>query len=194
MEMNTRLQVEHPVTEAVTGLDLVRQQLLRRRRRAGSRRPAARRCAGTRVEFRLNAEDPSRGFMPSPGTVTRFRPPLGPGVRVDTHVVEGYRVPPNYDSLVAKLVVWDADRARRARPRRAARCGELEIEGIRTTRELFLDIVDEPLFRSGVYTTGYLQDAADRLPSLQRMSSRPARGPSRRQARRAAMMLLYQRS
>ncbi len=164
MEMNTRLQVEHPVTEAVTGLDLVRLQLLVA---AGERLAQTGRAPmrGHAVEFRLNAEDPSRGFMPSPGAVTRFRPPLGPGVRVDTHVVEGYRVPPNYDSLVAKLVVWDADRdAALDRARRALH--ELEIEGIRTTRELFLDIVDEPLFRSGVYTTGYLQDAADRLPSL----------------------------
>jgi acetyl-CoA carboxylase biotin carboxylase subunit len=142
----------------------VRQQLLVA---AGERLAQTGRAPvrGHAVEFRLNAEDPSRGFMPSPGTVARFRPPLGPGVRVDTHVVEGYRVPPNYDSLVAKLVVWDADRdAALDRARRALH--ELEIDGIRTTRELFLDIVDEPLFRSGVYTTAYLQDAAGRLPSL----------------------------
>jgi acetyl-CoA carboxylase biotin carboxylase subunit len=164
MEMNTRLQVEHPVTEAVTGLDLVREQL-----RVASGEPTSLTgrapLRGHALEFRINAEDPSHGFMPSPGTVTRFRAPLGPGVRVDTHVVDGYRVPPNYDSLVAKLVVWDEDRP--AALARAARAlGELDVDGIRTTRDLFRDIVAEPVFRSGVYTTSYLQDAATRLPSL----------------------------
>jgi acetyl-CoA carboxylase biotin carboxylase subunit len=164
MEMNTRLQVEHPVTEAVTGLDLVREQL---RVASGERLRQTGRAAmrGHALEFRINAEDPSRGFMPSAGLVTRFEAPLGPGVRVDTHVVDGYRVPPNYDSLVAKLVVWDAERpAALDRARRAL--DELVVEGIATTRELFLDIVDEPTFRSGVYTTGYLGDAAARLPRL----------------------------
>jgi acetyl-CoA carboxylase biotin carboxylase subunit len=164
MEMNTRLQVEHPVTEAVTGIDLVREQL-----RVAAGEPAVRTgrapLLGHAFEFRINAEDPLHGFRPSPGTVTRFSPPLGPGVRVDTHVVDGYRVPPNYDSLVAKLVVWDGDRpAALARADRALR--ELGIEGIQTTRELFLDIVAEPTFRGGVYTTSYLQDAAARLPRL----------------------------
>ena len=164
MEMNTRLQVEHPVTEAVTGLDLVREQLRvasGEPRRADGRAPVR----GHALEFRINAEDPSRGFMPSPGTVTRFDAPLGAGVRVDTHVVHGYRVPPNYDSLVAKLVVWDADRPS-ALARAARALGELRIEGIRTTRELFLDIVAEPIFQGGIYTTDYLQDAAERLPHL----------------------------
>ena len=127
--MNTRLQVEHPVTELLTGVDLVRGQL---RVAAGEGLPATGRAElrGHAIEIRINAEDPSRGFLPAPGTVTRFAPPLGPGVRVDTHVYEGYTIPPFYDSLLAKLIVWAEDRpgalarrgpgARRARARRGA--------------------------------------------------------------------------
>jgi acetyl-CoA carboxylase biotin carboxylase subunit len=164
MEMNTRLQVEHPVTEEVTGLDLVRTQL----RLAGGR-PLPHQgtipLEGHAFEFRLNAEDPLRGFAPSPGRLTRFRPPLGPGVRVDTHAYEGYRVPPFYDSLLAKVIVHGGDREQAmARARRAL--GELEIEGVATTRELFLEILDEPRFGSGGYTTAYLDDARGALPSL----------------------------
>jgi acetyl-CoA carboxylase biotin carboxylase subunit len=164
MEMNTRLQVEHPVTEAVTGVDLVREQL---RIAAGERLPETGRAAmrGHAIEFRLNAEDPSRGFMPSAGTVTRFRPPLGPGVRVDTHAYEGYRVPPNYDSLLAKVIVWASDRE--AAVARASRSlAECEVDGVATTRDLFRDILQEPRFRSGHYTTEYLADAAADLPTL----------------------------
>ena len=131
MEMNTRLQVEHPVTEAVTGLDLVREQLCvgggGRLSRTG-RAP----ISGHAIELRLNAEDPARGFMPSAGVVTRFRPGLGPGVRLDTHVYEGYRIPPDYDSLVAKLIVWGEDRetcvARKRGSRRISRCSSRVVE------------------------------------------------------------------
>ena len=164
MEMNTRLQVEHPVTEAVTGIDLVRQQILVAMGQPleyTGRAP----LRGHAIEFRLNAEDPSRGFLPSPGTIERFRPPLGPGVRVDTHVYEGYQVPPFYDSLIAKVIVW-AD-GREACLQRAIRAlSETEIEGIRTTTPLFLDILREQQFRSGRYTTAYLESAGARLPTL----------------------------
>ena len=98
---------------------------------------------GHAIEFRINCEDPRHDFRPAAGTVTRFRPPLGPGVRLDTHAYEGYKVPPFYDSLLAKLIVWGADRDEAiARSERALH--EFEIEGVRTTRELFLDILDEP--------------------------------------------------
>jgi len=164
IEMNTRLQVEHPVSELLTGIDIAVWQL---RIAGGERLPATGLAplVGHAIEFRINCEDPRRGFMPAAGTVSRFRPPLGAGVRVDTHAYEGYRVPPFYDSLLAKVIVHGGDREQAmARARRAL--GELEIEGVATTRELFLEILDEPRFGSGRYTTAYLDDARDALPSL----------------------------
>jgi acetyl-CoA carboxylase, biotin carboxylase subunit len=164
IEMNTRLQVEHPVSELLTGVDIAVWQL---RIAGGERLPATglARLTGHAIEFRINCEDPRRGFMPAAGTVSRFRPPLGAGVRVDTHAYEGYRVPPFYDSLLAKVIVHGVDREQAmARARRAL--GELEIEGVATTRELFLEILDEPRFGSGGYTTAYLDDARGALPSL----------------------------
>jgi acetyl-CoA carboxylase biotin carboxylase subunit len=164
IEMNTRLQVEHPVSELLTGIDIAAWQL---RIAAGESLPATGLASlrGHAIEFRINCEDPRRGFLPAAGTVERFRAPLGAGVRVDTHAYEGYRVPPFYDSLLAKVIVHGADRAEAvARARRALR--ELEIEGVATTRELFLDILDEQAFRSGRYTTAYLETAGAALPSL----------------------------
>jgi acetyl-CoA carboxylase biotin carboxylase subunit len=164
IEMNTRLQVEHPVTELLTGLDLVKGQL---RVAAGEGLPAtgSAHLLGHALEVRLNAEDPRRGFLPAAGVVERFRPPLGPGTRVDTHVYEGYGIPPYYDSLIAKVIVWAEDRPGAiARSLRAL--SELELAGIPTTRELAIDILGDDEFRSGHYTTEYLQDAAARLPSL----------------------------
>jgi acetyl-CoA carboxylase biotin carboxylase subunit len=164
IEMNTRLQVEHPVSELLTGIDIAVWQL---RIAGGERLPAIGLAplVGHAIEFRINCEDPRRGFMPAAGTVSRFRPPLGAGVRVDTHAYEGYRVPPFYDSLLAKVIVHGGDREQAmARARRAL--GELEIEGVATTRELFLEILDEPRFGSGRYTTAYLDDARGALPSL----------------------------
>jgi acetyl-CoA carboxylase biotin carboxylase subunit len=161
IEMNTRLQVEHPVTELLTGIDLARAQLrvaagegLARQGRAG--------LSGHSIEFRVNAEDPARDFFPAPGTVTAFTAPLGPGVRVDTHVFPGYRIPPFYDSLVAKVIVWAEDRpAAIARAERAL--SELELEGVPTTRALALGIVRAPEFRSGEYTTDFLTTAGAEL-------------------------------
>jgi acetyl-CoA carboxylase, biotin carboxylase subunit len=161
IEMNTRLQVEHPVTELLTGVDLARAQLgvaagdgLARAGRVG--------LVGHAIEIRINAEDPARGFMPAPGTVTRFEPPLGPGVRVDTHVFEGYRIPPFYDSLIAKVIVWAEDRpAALARAVRAL--SELVLDGVPTTRELAVEILQRPDFVSGDYTTAFLSDAAGDL-------------------------------
>jgi acetyl-CoA carboxylase biotin carboxylase subunit len=164
IEMNTRLQVEHPVTEVLTGVDLAREQL-RISAGEGLRATGRAELRGHALEFRINAEDPARDFMPSPGRVTRFRPPLGPGVRVDTHVVEGYAIPPFYDSLVAKVIVWAEDRqAALGRARRAL--SELELEGVATTRDLALDIVQHDDFVSGEYTTAFIQKAAPSLSSL----------------------------
>src|SRR5206468_7269549 len=116
---------------------------------------------GHAIEVRLNAEDPARNFAPSPGRVELFRPPLGPGVRVDTHLEDGAVVPPFYDSLLAKLIVWDTDRPSAiARGRRAL--GELVIEGVPTTREFALDILDSDAFVSGDYSTSSLSEAEGR--------------------------------
>jgi len=158
IEMNTRLQVEHPVTELVTGIDLAHAQL-RIAAEEGLPNEGRAELRGHAIEFRINAEDPARGFLPAPGTVTRFRPPLGPGVRVDTHVYEGYTIPPNYDSLIAKLLVWAEDRpAALARARRAL--SEFELDGVPTTRDLAVDILESEDFTSGRYTTAFLAEAS----------------------------------
>jgi acetyl-CoA carboxylase biotin carboxylase subunit len=164
IEMNTRLQVEHPVTELVAGIDIVRAQLAIA---AGEGLPASGRAdlRGHGIEFRINAEDPAEGFRPAPGTVERFRPPLGPGVRVDTHVYEGYAIPPFYDSLVAKVIVWAEDRPTAlARARRAL--SEFELVGVPTTRGLALEILATEEFASGRYTTSFLTEAGPSLAAL----------------------------
>ena len=156
IELNARLQVEHPVTELVTGIDLVRAQL---EVAAGEPLALTGRAPrrGHAIEIRLNAEDPERDFMPSPGVITRFRPPLGPGVRVDTFVEDGTHVVPFYDSLLAKIVVWDTDRpAALARSRRALE--ETVIEGVPSTRELALSILRSDEFESGEYSTSTLAE------------------------------------
>jgi acetyl/propionyl-CoA carboxylase alpha subunit len=169
IELNARLQVEHPVTEAVTGLDLVREQI---RVAAGEPLRLTGRAprAGHAIEIRINAEDPRRGFAPAPGIVGRFRPPLGPGVRVDTFVEDGASIPPQYDSLIAKLIVRDETRdAAIARALRAL--GELEVLGVPTTREAALDILASDEFRSGDYSTSFLEEAGGRLPALAGVSA-----------------------
>ncbi len=155
MEMNTRIQVEHPVTEMVTGVDLVKEQLLIA---AGQRMtvPKGRIVPnGHAIEFRINAEDPET-FAPSPGRVSFLALPGGPGVRVDTHLYAGYSIPPYYDSLVAKLIVHGRDREEAiARGRRALT--SLEIEGIRTSLALHLRILDDRDFREGRLHTGFME-------------------------------------
>ena len=156
IELNARLQVEHPVTEMCTGIDLVRAQL-----RVAAGKPLDRGGRAPRhghaIEIRLNAEDPAREFMPAPGLITRFRPAQGPGVRIDTFVEDGTIITPYYDSLIAKLVVWDSDRpAAIARAERAL--GETVIDGLPTTRELSLSVLRSPEFRSGNYSTTTLAE------------------------------------
>ena len=157
IELNARLQVEHPVTELCTGIDIVRQQVLVA---AGGRLPATGRAPrrGHAIEIRINAEDPTRGFAPAPGRITRFRPPLGPGVRVDTWLEEGGVIPPYYDSLIAKVIVWDESRVTAIERARRALL-ELELEGVPTTREAALEILDTAVFRSGDYSTSWLEQA-----------------------------------
>ncbi len=160
MEMNTRLQVEHPVTELVHGVDLVREQLriaageplsdsVMLSGNGGSRKPR-----GHAIELRINAEDPNN-FAPWPGKITALHMPGGLGVRVDTHVYAGYTVPPNYDSMIAKVIVHDVDRP--AAIRRARRClDEMVIEGPRTNIPFLRRIVNHPEFIRGDFDTGFV--------------------------------------
>jgi acetyl-CoA carboxylase biotin carboxylase subunit len=164
IELNARLQVEHPVTEFVTGIDIVREQL---RIASGERLARTGRAErrGHAIEIRLNAEDPSREFAPTPGLISRFRPPFGPGIRLDTYVEEGTVVSPHYDSLLGKLIVWDESRPE-ATARALRALGELQLEGIPTTRALAIDILRSEGFASGRYSTDYLAEAAAALPAL----------------------------
>lgn len=156
IEMNARIQVEHPVTEAITGVDLVKEQLKVAGGEGLSVGQEEISPAGHSIEFRVNAEDPDNDFFPSPGEVTAVEVPGGPGVRVDTAVFAGYQIPPFYDSLVGKLVVWGADRAEAlARGRRALK--EYRLEGIKTTIPLHLRLIEDEAFLSGEYDTGYLE-------------------------------------
>jgi acetyl-CoA carboxylase biotin carboxylase subunit len=166
LELNARLQVEHPVTELVTGLDLVAEQL---RVADGGllTMTGIAPCNGAAIECRINAEDPSKDFMPSAGVLRRFRIAQGPGVRVDTYCQEGKMVPPNYDSLVAKLCVWAPDRTKTV-ARMARALHETEIEGVATTIPLLKDIAAERDFQAGTYTTSYLPEHEATLPALGR--------------------------
>jgi acetyl-CoA carboxylase, biotin carboxylase subunit len=156
IELNARLQVEHPVSELVTGIDIVRSQL---HIAAGEQLETTGRAPrrGHAIEVRLNAEDPARGFAPAPGVIERFRPPLGPGLRLDTHVEEGSVIPPYYDSLIAKLIVWDETRPL-AIERSLCALGELDVRGIATTRDVAREILASDEFRSGHYSTRFLEE------------------------------------
>jgi len=157
MEMNTRIQVEHPITELITGVDLVKEQI---RIAAGEKLKLAQKdisCNGHAIECRINAEDPDNNFMPSPGKVTMYHPSGGIGVRVDSHLYTGYSVPPYYDSLIAKLIVHADDRRQAiARMRRAL--GEFIVEGIKTTIPFHLRVLDNPDFQKGEYSTKFIEE------------------------------------
>ena len=159
MEMNTRVQVEHPVTEQITGTDIIKEQL-----RIASGEPMS--CAdrapfspnGHAIEFRINAEDPENGFRPCPGTITRFDVPGGPGIRVESYVSAGSVISPFYDSMVAKLIVWGQDRDEAlARGRRALE--EFKIEGIATTIPFHKRVLDAEIFQRGEARTDFLEVA-----------------------------------
>ena len=159
IEMNTRIQVEHPVTEMITGVDLVKEQL-----RVAAGEPLAIKQGevsqqGAAIEFRVTAENPEADFQPSPGEIEGLELPGGPGVRVDTAIYDGYTIPPFYDSLVAKLIVWGRDREEAiARGRRALE--EFEIGGIDTTIPFHRRILDDDGFRRGQYHTDYLAEVS----------------------------------
>ncbi|MQA90617.1 MAG: acetyl-CoA carboxylase biotin carboxylase subunit [Gemmatimonas sp.] len=159
MEMNTRIQVEHPVTEMTTGYDLIKEQV---RVAAGlplSINEGPIELRGHSIECRINAEDPERDFAPSPGVIATFHPPGGPGVRVDTHIYAGYRVPPFYDSLLAKLIVHGSDRSEAiARMRNAL--STFVLEGVHTTVPFLLTVMDHPEFVAGEIDTRFLERLA----------------------------------
>ena len=157
IEMNTRIQVEHPVTEMLTGVDLVKEQI-----RVASGEPLSVEQEdvpffGHAMEFRINAEDPDKDFMPSPGEISFLDVPGGPGVRVDSAIYQGYKIPPFYDSMVGKLIIWALTREETInRARRALR--EYRLEGIKTTIPLHIRLLEEKALRSGEYHTGYLEE------------------------------------
>jgi acetyl-CoA carboxylase biotin carboxylase subunit len=155
MEVNARIQVEHPVTEMTTGIDLVKEQI---RLAAGeelgySFEDIALR--GWAIECRINAEDPSRGFLPCPGTIEEYNPPGGYGVRLDTHLFQGYSLPIYYDSLIAKLITFDSTRKGAIDIMRRA-LHEFCVDPIKTTIPLFLEIMADEEFKSGDFNTGYI--------------------------------------
>jgi len=155
MEMNTRIQVEHPVTEMLTGIDLVKEQI-----RVASGEPLSVTelppLRGHVIECRINAEDPSRNFQPSPGKIEAFHPPGGPGVRLDTHVYQGYTVPPYYDSLLAKLICQGRDREE-AMTRMRVALESFIIEGVTTTAPFLSRVMTHPSFRAGDIDTKFLE-------------------------------------
>ncbi|KXX69079.1 acetyl-CoA carboxylase biotin carboxylase subunit [Flammeovirga sp. SJP92] len=155
MEMNTRIQVEHPVTEQVTGFDLIREQI---------KVAAGEKISGKNytpqahsIECRINAEDPAADFRPSPGKITNLHVPGGPGVRVDTHVYSGYSIPPNYDSMIAKLIVT-AETREEAIKRMKRALQEFIIEGIKTTIPFHLRLMDNEVYQSGDFNTGFMDE------------------------------------
>ena len=154
MEMNTRIQVEHPISEEVTGVDLIKEQI-----KVAAGLPLEKKNhfpMKHAIECRINAEDPKNGFRPSPGKITNFHMPGGFGVRVDSHCYTGYTIPPNYDSMIAKLIVHGRTRDEACdRMKRALE--EFVIEGIKTTIPFHIALMDDPTFRTGKFTTAFLE-------------------------------------
>jgi len=155
IEMNTRIQVEHPVTEMVTGRDLVAEQIRVAGGEALSFSQDDIEFRGHAIECRINAEDPER-FIPSPGQINLYHPPGGPGIRVDSHVYTGYVVPPHYDSMIGKIIAWGEDRPSAIARMRTA-LSELVIEGIQSNRLLHLNLMADPGFRAGGANIHYLE-------------------------------------
>lgn len=161
IEMNTRIQVEHPVTEMVAGVDLIKLQLKIASGQALDLRQEDIRLTGHAIECRINAEDPQRNFAPSPGRIPAFRAPGGFGVRLDTHIEAGYAIPPFYDSMIGKLIVWGVDREE-AIARMLRALDELVVDGINTTADFQKQILRSSRFRSGNFNTGFVATVLDR--------------------------------
>jgi biotin carboxylase len=156
LEINARIQVEHPVTEMTTGVDLIKAQIRLAAGQDLTFREEEIKPRGWAIECRLNAEDPAQNFKPSPGLITEFHAPGGFGVRLDTHIYQGYELPIYYDSLIGKLITHDVTRAGAIRiMKRALR--ELRIQPIKTTIPLHLQIMDDPLFQEGRFNTAFIK-------------------------------------
>ena len=156
MEMNTRIQVEHPVTEMVTGIDLVKEQIKIAAKERLDVSQGEVKLEGHAIEFRINAEDPERDFLPSSGRINFYSPPGGPGVRLDSHLYSGFLVSPFYDSMLAKLIVWGRDRNEAlARAKRALQ--EFIIEGVQTTIPFHLKVLEDDRFKKGVFSTHFAE-------------------------------------
>ncbi|MBM4063057.1 MAG: acetyl-CoA carboxylase biotin carboxylase subunit, partial [Planctomycetes bacterium] len=155
IEINSRIQVEHPVTESVTGTDLIREMILVAAGERLSLRQEDVVMRGHAMEFRINAEDPDHNFKPCPGTIRTFVAPAGPGVRWDSHVYQGYTVPPHYDSMLGKLIVHRPTRKLVLETARRA-LQELTVEGVATTASLFLRILEHSDFAAGQVDTGFI--------------------------------------
>jgi acetyl-CoA carboxylase biotin carboxylase subunit len=154
MEMNTRIQVEHPITEEVTNFDLIKEQI----KVAAGTKISGKNYYPTMhaIECRINAEDPAHGFRPSPGRITNLHLPGGHGVRIDSHVYAGYTIPPNYDSMIAKLIVSGQTREEAVtRMKRALQ--EFVIEGIQTTIPFHIKLMDDENFKAGKFTTAFME-------------------------------------
>lgn len=156
MEMNTRIQVEHPVTEWVTGIDLIKEQIRIADGRELSYTQEDVKLTGHAIECRINAENPKKHFMPCPGRITNVHIPGGNGVRVDTHIYNDYKVPANYDSMLMKLIVYDKDRASAIAKMRSA-LGEVIIEGIETNIDFQYEILENEAFQKGDTDTGFIE-------------------------------------
>jgi acetyl-CoA carboxylase biotin carboxylase subunit len=162
MEMNTRIQVEHPVTEMITGFDLVKEQIRIAAGKVIHRKQEEVTFHGHAIECRINAEDPGRNFAPCPGKIVEFHPPGGPGVRLDTHIYTGYTVGPQYDSLVAKVICHGTDREE-ALSRMERALSEMVVEGLPTSIPFHLQVLRDPTFREGRATTHYLDESMGNL-------------------------------
>ena len=157
MEMNTRIQVEHPVSELVSGVDLVKEQIQVAAGLPLSVSQSQIELRGHAIECRINAEDPGRNFMPCPGTIEYLHLPGGNGVRMDTAVYNGYHIPPNYDSMIVKVIVHDKDRPSAIRKMQSV-LGELVIDGLKTNIDFQYEILSEPDFQAGKITTDFIPE------------------------------------
>ncbi|PMR80142.1 acetyl-CoA carboxylase biotin carboxylase subunit [Halomonas urumqiensis] len=155
IEMNTRVQVEHPVSEMITGIDIIKEQIKIADDQLLEIKQKDISLHGHAIECRLNAEDPENGFMPCPGTIGNYRPPGGFGIRMDSHLLSGYKIPPYYDSMIGKLICWGADR-NEAIVRMTRALSEMKVDGVKTTATFHSELINRKEFKSGYFNTAFV--------------------------------------